>query len=186
MGENMVEILKFSRETAFNPEAIQILAAALDEAWERLRQSGSRLTRPAYSRAMREVVAKCIMEIARRGVEDREAAFECFKCRSGIGVAGTPPNECWTKSVWRTPGFAGILRGALSGCLLASLPRQFADAFCHDGIFGPRQIGHVTDTAARLRRSPHAGVLDIWRYATHATATAQQDPIATVTLPLQL
>ena len=57
-------------ETAFNPEAIQILAAALDEAWERLRQSGSR---PAYSRAMREVVAKRIMEIAQRGVEDREA-----------------------------------------------------------------------------------------------------------------
>ena len=73
MGENMVEILKFSRETAFNPEAIQILAAALDEAWERLRQSGSRLTRPAYSRAMREAVAKRIMEIAQRGVEDREA-----------------------------------------------------------------------------------------------------------------
>ena len=46
MGDNMVEILKFSRETAFTPETIQILAAALDEAWERLRQSGSRLTRP--------------------------------------------------------------------------------------------------------------------------------------------
>src|ERR1700735_1333699 len=72
-GDNMVEILKFSRETVFTPETIQILAAALDEAWERLRQSGSRLTRPAYSRAMREVVAKRIMEIARRGVEDREA-----------------------------------------------------------------------------------------------------------------
>jgi hypothetical protein len=37
MGDNMVEILKFSRETVFTPETIQILAAALDEAWERLR-----------------------------------------------------------------------------------------------------------------------------------------------------
>jgi len=73
MGDNMVEVLKFSRETAFTPETIQILAAALDEAWERLRQSGSRLTRPAYSRAMREVVAKRIMEMAQRGVQDREA-----------------------------------------------------------------------------------------------------------------
>jgi hypothetical protein len=50
MGDNMVEILKFSRETAFTPETIEILAAALDEVWERMRQSGSRLTRPAYSR----------------------------------------------------------------------------------------------------------------------------------------
>ena len=70
----MVEILEFfRRETAFTPETIQILAAALDEAWERLRQSGSPLARPAYSRAMREVVAKRIIEMAQRGVQDREA-----------------------------------------------------------------------------------------------------------------
>jgi hypothetical protein len=68
----MVEILKFTRESAFTPETIQILAAALDEAWGCLRQSGSRLARPAYSRVMREVVAKRIMEMAQRGVEDRE------------------------------------------------------------------------------------------------------------------
>ena len=73
MGENMIELLKFSPETAFTPETIQILAAALDEAWERLRQSGSRLARPAYSRVMREVVAKRIMEMAQRGVKDRKA-----------------------------------------------------------------------------------------------------------------
>ena len=70
----MVEISEFfRREAAFTPETIQILAAALDEAWERLRQSGSPLARPAYSRAMREVVAKRIIEMARRGVQDREA-----------------------------------------------------------------------------------------------------------------
>jgi hypothetical protein len=73
MGDHMVEVLSFSRETAFTPETIRILAAALDEAWERLRQSGSRLARPAYSRAMREVVAKRIMEMAQRGVQDRDA-----------------------------------------------------------------------------------------------------------------
>ena len=70
----MVEISEFfRREAAFTPETIQILAAALDEAWERLRQSRSPLARPAYSRAMREVVAKRIIEIAQRGVQDREA-----------------------------------------------------------------------------------------------------------------
>jgi hypothetical protein len=69
----MAEVLKIFRETAFTPETIQILAEALDEAWERLGQSDSRLARPAYSRAMREVVAKRIIEMAQRGVEDREA-----------------------------------------------------------------------------------------------------------------
>ena len=68
----MAEVLKFFRERAFTPETIQILAAALDETWERLRQSGSRLARPAYSRAMREVVAKRIIDMAQRGVEGRE------------------------------------------------------------------------------------------------------------------
>ena len=65
--------LLFPSPTAFTPEGIQILAAALDEAWESLRQSGSRLARPAYSRAMREVVAKRIVEMAQRGVQDRKA-----------------------------------------------------------------------------------------------------------------
>jgi hypothetical protein len=70
----MVEVLRFfRRETAFDPETIKMLAAALDEAWGRLEKSGSRLTRPAYSRVMREVVAKRIMEMAQRGLQDREA-----------------------------------------------------------------------------------------------------------------
>jgi len=73
----MVEILEFfQQETAFTPETIQILATALDEAWETLRQSGSRLVRPAYSRAMREVVAKRIIEMAQRGVQDSETLVE--------------------------------------------------------------------------------------------------------------
>jgi hypothetical protein len=73
----MVEISEFfRREAAFTPETIQILATALDEAWERLRQSGSRLVRPAYSRAMREVVAKRIIEMAQRGVQDTETLVE--------------------------------------------------------------------------------------------------------------
>ncbi len=70
----MVEVLRFSRlQTSFAPETIEILAGALEETWERLQKSGSRLTRRAYSRVMREVVAKRIMEAAQRGVEDREA-----------------------------------------------------------------------------------------------------------------
>jgi hypothetical protein len=75
--EKMVEIPEFfRRETAFTPETIQILAAALDEAWERLRQSGSQLVRPAYSRAMREVVARRIIQMAQRGVQNRETLVE--------------------------------------------------------------------------------------------------------------
>src|SRR6476660_3428361 len=56
----MVEILKFVRpETAFDPESIQVLASALDEAWSRIEQSGSQFARPAsvlagYARSDRQ------------------------------------------------------------------------------------------------------------------------------------
>ena len=70
----MVEVLGFSRrDTAFAPETIEILAVALEETWERLQRSGSRLTRRAYSRVMREVIPKRIVETAQCGVQDREA-----------------------------------------------------------------------------------------------------------------
>ena len=73
----MVEILKFIRpETAFDPEAIRVLASALDEAWGRVQQSGSQFGRPAYSRAMREVIAKRIIEMAQRGVKDQQTLVD--------------------------------------------------------------------------------------------------------------
>jgi hypothetical protein len=68
VGETMVEILKFiPPEIAFDPDSIQILASALDDAWDRIEKSGSRFAGPAYSRAMREVIAKRIIEMAQRG-----------------------------------------------------------------------------------------------------------------------
>src|SRR6202043_3944619 len=76
-GDKMVEILKFIRpgEAAFDPEAIRVLASALDEAWGTILKSGSRFARPAYSRAMKEVVAKRIIEMAQRGVEDQRRSL---------------------------------------------------------------------------------------------------------------
>ena len=67
----MVEILKFIRpEMAFDPEFIQVLASALDDAWDRIEKSDSRFAGPASSRAMREVIAKRIIEMAQRGAKD--------------------------------------------------------------------------------------------------------------------
>jgi hypothetical protein len=67
----MVGILKFGRAaTVFDPELIHVLASALDDAWNRIEKSGSRFARPGYARAMREVVAKRVIETAQRGVKD--------------------------------------------------------------------------------------------------------------------
>src|SRR5580704_2096892 len=49
------------------PEAIQTLASALEDVWRTVETSGSRFARPAYARAIREVLAKRIIEVAQRG-----------------------------------------------------------------------------------------------------------------------
>ena len=72
MGETMVEICEFfNAQSAFDPEAIQTLASALEDAWRTVQKSGSRFARPAYARAIREVLAKCIIEVAQRGEKDK-------------------------------------------------------------------------------------------------------------------
>ena len=44
----MGNILNLVRpETAFDPETVAVIASALEEAWDRLCQSGSECTRPA-------------------------------------------------------------------------------------------------------------------------------------------
>jgi hypothetical protein len=73
-GGAMIEFLKYIHpETVFDPETIQLLAAAFDDAWDRIEKSGSRFARPAYSRATREIIAKRIIEMAQRGVKDPQA-----------------------------------------------------------------------------------------------------------------
>jgi hypothetical protein len=70
----MVEIPNSSmKETVFDPESIKVLVFALDDAWSRIRKSHSWFARPAYARAMREVLAKRIIEMAQQGVKDPQA-----------------------------------------------------------------------------------------------------------------
>jgi hypothetical protein len=68
----MAEIQRlFQPDAAFDPETIEVLAAALDNAWETIGKSDSRFARPAYSRAMREVIAKRIIEMAWSGIKNQ-------------------------------------------------------------------------------------------------------------------
>jgi hypothetical protein len=67
----VVGIRKFEEAaTVFDPELIQVLASALDDAWNRIEKSGSRFARPGYARAMREVLAKRLIETAQQGLND--------------------------------------------------------------------------------------------------------------------
>lgn len=66
-----MSIIPLLTNSSFDPEAVATLSAAFDEAWEKLKQSGSSFTRPAYERAAREILAKHIIELAQRGERNR-------------------------------------------------------------------------------------------------------------------
>jgi hypothetical protein len=68
----MTQILKFIRsDVVFDPETITTLSNALDNAWQRIAVSGSRLADPAYANVVREVVAKHIIDMAQMGEREQ-------------------------------------------------------------------------------------------------------------------
>lgn len=60
-------------QSAFDPEVIETLAAAFEEAWQKIERSGSTFASPRYRRAAQEIVARRIIEMAQNG--EREPAF---------------------------------------------------------------------------------------------------------------
>jgi hypothetical protein len=43
---------------SFDPETLNLLSDAFEDAWIKIRTSGNRLARPGYANVMREVMAK--------------------------------------------------------------------------------------------------------------------------------
>jgi hypothetical protein len=60
----------------FDPEAIEIFNIALEDAWREVQNSGGPLARPAYARIARAVIAKRIMDLAKKGERDRRKLSE--------------------------------------------------------------------------------------------------------------
>ncbi len=52
-----MSIVPLLANASFDPETVETLSAAFDDAWEQIKQSGSTFARPAYERGAREVLA---------------------------------------------------------------------------------------------------------------------------------
>jgi hypothetical protein len=73
----MPQILEFPRGAIiFDPEIIKIVAQALEDAWDKVKKSGSGFARPAYANATREEIAKHMIEVAGRGERDQHILAE--------------------------------------------------------------------------------------------------------------
>jgi hypothetical protein len=68
----MPQVVQFPRPAiVFDPETVKIVSVAFDDAWKKIRQSGSEFAKPAYANAMREEIAKHIIDVAGRGEMDQ-------------------------------------------------------------------------------------------------------------------
>ena len=74
-----------------------MIASALEEPWDRLCRSGSECTRPAYARAMREGVARHIIEMRQRGISNQkelaDAAVRFLAADLDIGPKNRAPKD---------------------------------------------------------------------------------------------
>jgi hypothetical protein len=73
---HFMTIVPFLAQSAFDPEVIEILAAAFEDAWASIEKSGSSLASPRYKRVAQEIMAKRIIETAQRGERDRQRLAE--------------------------------------------------------------------------------------------------------------
>ena len=73
----MPQILQFPHPAiVFDPETVKIVSGAFDDAWKKIQQSGSEFAKPAYANAMREEIAKHIIDVAGRGEMDQRRLSE--------------------------------------------------------------------------------------------------------------
>jgi hypothetical protein len=55
---------------SFDPETVDLLSHAFEDAWQKIQISGFRLGRPAYAYASREIMAKHVVSLAQYGERD--------------------------------------------------------------------------------------------------------------------
>lgn len=60
----------------FDPEFIETLVSAYEDAWQKIEKSGSTFASPRYKRAAQEIIAKRIIETAQGGERDPKQLAE--------------------------------------------------------------------------------------------------------------
>jgi hypothetical protein len=80
-----ISLEPFLAPEAFDPETTAMLAAAFDTAWDTIVKSGSLLLAERKAPAMRELVAKGIIEMAQMGERDPKRLVEIV-----VGLVAAP------------------------------------------------------------------------------------------------
>jgi hypothetical protein len=71
-----MSVIPLLANPAFDPDQVAILVAAFDDAWATIKRSGSTFASTRYEHGAREIVAEHIVDLARRGLLDRQRLSE--------------------------------------------------------------------------------------------------------------
>ena len=72
----MLVAIEVHARGVFDPDDVRVLVAAFDDAWRRLLESGVKFASDREAQAMRDVLAKYIIEQARHGERDQRRLRE--------------------------------------------------------------------------------------------------------------
>ena len=89
-------VISLFKKGAFDPETTSLLASAFETAWETVKKSGSPLALDGQALSTREILAKCIIELAQAGERDPvKLTSDALAYLSGSrsAVAGFSANE---------------------------------------------------------------------------------------------
>jgi PAS domain S-box-containing protein len=89
-------VISLFKKGAFDPETTSLLASAFETAWETVKKSGSPLAVDGQALSTREILAKCIIELAQAGERDPvKLTSDALAYLSGSrsAVAGFSANE---------------------------------------------------------------------------------------------
>jgi hypothetical protein len=62
-----MSIIPLLAQSSFDPELIEKLVKAYEDAWQKIEKSGSTFASPRYRRVAKEIIAKRIIDMAQRG-----------------------------------------------------------------------------------------------------------------------
>jgi len=85
-----MSIISFISQSSFDPEMTEVLTAAFDAAWQRIKSSGNPLAAGDAAAATRETLAKNIIAAAQAGERDQNRLVESALSRLGLQPDGHP------------------------------------------------------------------------------------------------
>jgi hypothetical protein len=138
-------VKELAAESAFDPEALTIMATAFDRAWLSLRASGAPFAAGDHAERAREILGKSIIEAAKNGERDPQQLCDgalLYLARSKLKKPRRPPD--------RTAG------ATMSGVELSQKAKECAQALAAAGDPSQREalfiLGQLWMTLANERQ----------------------------------